>query len=51
MPFPNVKLPLFELDFYMCDCVSAVPDNLPALSDHHANPDPGLAAAVRAFLP
>lgn len=28
----------------------AVSDNLPAFSDHHANPDPGLAAVLGAFL-
>lgn len=33
------------------DLVSAVPDSLPALPDHHANPDPGLAAVLHAFLP
>lgn len=32
------------------DYVFAVPDNLPAFFDHHANPDPGLAAVLRAFL-
>ncbi len=33
------------------DYVFTVFDSLPALSDHHANPDPGLAAVLRAFLP
>lgn len=33
------------------DYVFPVSDSVPALSDHHANPDPGLAAAFCAFLP
>lgn len=32
------------------DYVFTVSDNLPAFSDHHANPDPGLAAVLHAFL-
>lgn len=32
------------------DYVFTVTDNLPAFSDHHANPDPGLAAVLCAFL-
>lgn len=32
------------------DYVFAVFDSLPAFPDHHANPDPGLAAVLRAFL-
>lgn len=32
------------------DCVFTVFDNLPAFSDHHANPDPGLAAPLSARL-
>lgn len=32
------------------DVFLAVSDNLSAFSDHHANPDPGLAAVVRARL-
>lgn len=33
------------------DDVFTVPDAVPALPDHHAEPDPGLAAVLRAFLP
>lgn len=44
---PNAILSLFAGAHY----VSAVPDDLPALPDHHANPDPGLAAVLHAFLP
>lgn len=33
------------------DYVFTVSDNLPAFSDQHANPDPGLAAVLYAFLP
>lgn len=33
------------------DDVFTVPDTVPALPDHHAEPDPGLAAVLRAFLP
>lgn len=33
------------------DYVFTVVDNLPAFSDHHANPDPGLAAVLSARLP
>lgn len=44
---PNAILLLFVAGHY----VSAVPDSLPALPDHHANPDPGLTAVLRAFLP
>lgn len=44
---PNAILSLFVVARY----VSAVPDGLPALPDHHANPGPGLAAVLRAFLP
>lgn len=43
----NAILSLFVAAHYVC----AVPDSLPALSDHHANPDPGLAAVLRAFNP
>lgn len=32
------------------DYVFTVSDNLPAFADHHANPDPGLAAVLHAFL-
>lgn len=44
---PNAILLLLVAAHY----VSAVPDSLPALPDHHANPDPGLTAVLRAFLP
>ena len=33
------------------DYVFTVFDNLPAFSDHHANPDPGLAPVLGAGLP
>lgn len=44
---PNAILSLFVAAHY----VSAVADSLPALPDHHANPDPGPAAVLGAFLP
>lgn len=44
---PNAILSLLVMAHY----VSAVPHGLPALPDHHANPDPGLAAVLCAFLP
>lgn len=44
---PNAILSFFVAAHY----VPAVPDSLPALPDHHANPDPGLAAVLRASLP
>lgn len=33
------------------DDVFTVLDAVPALPDHHAEPDPGFAAVLRAFLP
>lgn len=43
-------MPILSL-FVAAHYISAVPDSLPALPDHHANPDPGLAAVLRSVLP
>lgn len=52
----NAILSLFAVDVRACvmavgDYVFTVFDNLPTFSDHHANPDPGLAAVLCSFLP